>query len=35
MAASLLQTCMERAFSLRVPLVAETHIGRTWYDAKG
>ena len=34
-AASLLQTCMERAFSLRVPLVAETHIGRTWYDAKG
>ena len=34
-AAALLQTCMERAFTLRVPLVAETHVGKTWYDAKG
>ena len=26
---------MERAVSLRVPLVAEAKIGKTWYDAKG
>lgn len=33
--ARLLTEEMERAVSLRVPLVAEAKIGKTWYDAKG
>ena len=33
--AVLLTEEMERAADLRVPLVAEAKIGKTWYDAKG
>lgn len=33
--AMLLQEEMEKAVSLRVPLVAEASMGKTWYDAKG
>lgn len=34
-AAALLTEEMERAVNLRVPMVAEAKIGKTWYDAKG
>ena len=34
-AAMLLQEEMEAACKLRVPLVAQAAIGRTWFDAKG
>ena len=30
----LLRECMEQAASLRVPLVADVHAGRSWYDTK-
>lgn len=30
----LMQRCMEEAVSLRVPLVAEAKIGKSWYDTK-
>ena len=30
----LLRACMEQAASLRVPLVADVHAGRSWYDTK-
>lgn len=30
----LLESCMENAVKLNVPLVAETHSGSTWYEAK-
>ena len=30
----LLETCMENAVKLSVPLVAETHSGHSWYEAK-
>ena len=30
----LLETCMENAAKLSVPLIAETHSGATWYEAK-
>ncbi|MBQ7902025.1 MAG: DNA polymerase I [Clostridia bacterium] len=30
----LLEECMESAISLSVPLVADTHSGKSWYDAK-
>ena len=30
----LLESCMENAASLSVPLLAETHSGDTWYEAK-
>ncbi len=33
--AMLLQEEMEKAVSLKVPLVAEASVGETWYDAKG
>lgn len=33
--AMLLQEEMESAVKLRVPLVAEASVGKTWYDAKG
>ncbi len=33
--AQLLQEEMENAVSLNVPLVADSAVGRTWYDAKG
>ena len=33
--AALLTEEMEHAADLRVPLVAEAKIGKTWYDAKG
>ena len=33
--AVLLTEEMEHAADLRVPLVAEAKIGKTWYDAKG
>ncbi len=33
-ASRLLKEEMERAISLRVPLVAEVSVGRSWYDAK-
>jgi DNA polymerase-1 len=32
---SILKEEMENAVSMRVPLVADAHIGDTWYDAKG
>ncbi|MBP3428932.1 MAG: DNA polymerase I [Clostridia bacterium] len=31
---ALLRECMEQAASLRVPLVADVHAGRSWYDTK-
>ena len=31
---ALLERCMENAVKLNVPLVAETHSGATWYEAK-
>ena len=34
-AAAILREEMENAVSLSVPLTADAHIGRTWYDAKG
>ncbi|MCH5298901.1 MAG: DNA polymerase I [Ruminococcus sp.] len=33
--AMLVQEEMEKAVSLNVPLVAESSVGKTWYDAKG
>ena len=30
----LLEDCMENAAKLSVPLIAETHSGATWYEAK-
>ncbi len=33
-AAAMLKEEMEQAISLRVPLIADVHIGRSWYDAK-
>ena len=30
----LLRECMEQAAHLRVPLVADVHAGRSWYDTK-
>ena len=33
-AAALLKTCMEGVITLRVPLEAEVHTGRTWAEAK-
>ena len=30
----LLRDCMEKAYPLRVPLVAEVHTGESWYDTK-
>ncbi len=32
--AALLRDCMEGAASLRVPLIADVHAGRSWYDTK-
>ena len=32
--AQVLKTCMEGAAQLSVPLVADVHAGRTWFDAK-
>ena len=29
-----LKVCMEGAASLSVPLVADVHTGKTWYEAK-
>ncbi len=34
-AALILKEEMENAMQLQVPLAADVHIGRTWYDAKG
>ena len=34
-AAAILKEEMENAVSLSVPLTADAHIGKTWYDAKG
>ncbi len=34
-AAGILKECMESAVKLKVPLVADTHTGHSWYDAKG
>ena len=34
-AAEILREEMENAAQLRVPLTADAHIGRTWYEAKG
>ena len=34
-AAAILSEEMEGAFAMRVPLPAEVHIGRDWYEAKG
>ncbi len=34
-AAAVLKEEMENAAKLRVPLTADTHSGKTWYDAKG
>ena len=31
---ALLRECMESAASLRVPLIADVHAGRSWYDTK-
>jgi len=31
---ALLRDCMEGAAQLRVPLVADVHAGRSWYDTK-
>ena len=33
--AMILQEEMEKAVSLSVPLVADSAVGKTWYDAKG
>ena len=30
----ILQECMEKAFALSVPLIAEVNVGRSWYDTK-
>ena len=30
----LLRDCMEKAYPLRVPLIAEVHTGESWYDTK-
>ena len=32
--AAILKEEMEKAVNLKVPLIAETSIGKTWYDAK-
>ena len=34
-AAGILKECMESAVKLKVPRVADTHTGHSWYDAKG
>ena len=34
-ASALLTEEMENAVHLLVPMVADAHIGKTWYDAKG
>ena len=34
-AAALLTEEMQNAVHLLVPMVADAHIGKTWYDAKG
>ena len=26
--------CMENAYAMRVPLVADVHTGNSWYDTK-
>ena len=33
-ASALLQETMESACELSVPLIAEVHVGKNWYDAK-
>ena len=33
-AAAILQEAMEKVIDLKVPLVAEVHQGKTWYEAK-
>ena len=33
-AAALLRECMEGVMTLRVPLVAEVHMGKNWAEAK-
>lgn len=34
-AAGILQTEMQQAASLSVPLTADVHVGENWYEAKG